>query len=290
MTHLSDPRQEWKTSAVPWPYFQTRGLACLAHRGGAASQPENTLEAFRAGLDAGSPWIETDLHMTRDGHIVCFHDDLLSRTTDGHGEIWQLTLAQLRRLDAGYHFTLDGHSYPLRGQGVTIPTLEELVGLDPDVRVNLDIKQGQPPIVDTLWRDIEALGIHDRVLIGSSDLVPLRAFRRLARGRVASSACTSEVFAFWLSARAKLSAWLPIDYDALQVPISYRGLQVITPAFVRAAHQRGLQVHVWTINEIEQMRWLIELGVDGIVTDYPKRLAQLVGELGLTPTLARTRP
>ncbi|WP_205633151.1 glycerophosphodiester phosphodiesterase [Enhygromyxa salina] len=277
---------------MPRPYFQSRGLACLAHRGGAASHPENTLDAFRAGLDAGCQWIETDLHMTRDGHIVCFHDDRLDRTTNGHGEIRRLTLAQLRRLDAGYHFTLDGRSYPFRDKGVTVPTLEEVVGLDPEVRVNLDIKQRRPAIVAELWRQIEALQIHDRVLVGSSDLTSLRAFRRLAGGRVASSACTSEVFAFWLAARAGLSARVPIEpieYDALQVPVSFHGLQVITSAFVRAAHQRGLQVHVWTIDETEQMRWLIRLGVDGIVTDHPQRLAALVSELGITPTTAQTQ-
>jgi glycerophosphoryl diester phosphodiesterase len=173
---------------------------------------------------------------------------------------------------------------------VTIPTLEEVVALDPDVRVNLDIKQRQPPLVDALWRQIDALGIHDRVLVGSEDLSCLRALRRLARGRVASSACMSEAFAFWLAVRTSASAWLPIEYDALQVPVSYHGLQVITPAFVRAAHQRGLQVHVWTIDEVEQMRALIELGVDGIVSNYPDRLAELVRELGLTPSMARTRP
>ncbi|PRQ07131.1 glycerophosphodiester phosphodiesterase [Enhygromyxa salina] len=275
---------------MPLPYFQSRGLACLAHRGGAASHPENTLEAFRAGLDAGCPWLETDLHMTCDGHIVCFHDALLQRTTNGHGELRQLTLAQLRRLDAGYHFTLDGHSYPFRGQGVTIPTLEEVVGLDAEVRVNLDIKQAKPPIVAALWQQIETLGIHDRVLVGSEDLVSLRAFRRLARGTVVTSACTAEVFAFWLAARAKLSARVPIDYDALQVPVSHGSLRVVTAEFVRAAHQRGLQVHVWTIDEPEQMRWLIRLGVDGIVTDHPRRLARLARELGVTPTTARTQP
>jgi glycerophosphoryl diester phosphodiesterase len=275
---------------VPRPYFQWRGVACLAHRGGAASHPENTLEAFRAGLDAGCPWIETDLHMTRDGQIVCFHDDLLQRTTNGIGPIWRLTLAELRRLDAGYRFTQDGRSFAFRGRGVTIPTLAEVVALDPNVRVNLDIKQRQPPIVDALWREIEALGIHDRVLVSSEHLTPLRAFRTLAGGRVASSACISEALAFWLAVRAGASAWLPIEYDALQVPVSYHGLQVITPTFVRAAHQRGLQVHVWTINEVEQMRALIEQGVDGIVSDYPDRLAQLVRELGLTPSMARTRP
>ena len=121
------------------------------------------------------------------------------------------------------------------------------------------------------------------MLVGSGDFSSLRAFRRLAGGCVASSGSIPEVFAFWLAARAKLSAWLPIPYDALQVPVSFHGLQVITPGFVRAAHQRGLQVHVWTINEPEQMRWLIDLGVDGLVSDYPQRLVQLLRELDLSP-------
>jgi glycerophosphoryl diester phosphodiesterase len=261
---------------VPRPYFQTHGIACFAHRGGAALWPENTLESFRGGLAAGCGWIETDIHMTRDGHIVTFHDHDLRRTTNGRGRICDFTLAELRRLDAGYNFSPDGRSFPFRGKGITIPTLAEVVELDPLARVNVEIKQTRPSMTAALWRFIDERGLHDRLLVAGEDVDVVRAFRNLARGTVATSAGKREVFGFWLAARLGVSDRLPIEYDALQVPIGFHGLEVVTPAFVEAAHHRGLHVHVWTIDSLAQMRWLIDVGVDGIMTDHPARLAELV--------------
>jgi glycerophosphoryl diester phosphodiesterase len=275
---------------VPRPYFQTHGIACFAHRGGAALRPENTLESFRGGLAAGCGWIETDVHMTRDGQIVTFHDHDLRRTTNGRGPIWELTLAELRRLDAGYNFSPDGRSFPFRNEGITVPTLAEVVELDPSARINVEIKQARPSMLEALWRFIEARGLHDRVLVASEDADVIRGFRNLARGTVATSAGKREALAFWLAVRAGLSDRIPIEYDALQVPIGFRGLAVVTPPFVEAAHRRGLQVHVWTIDAPEQMRWLIDVGVDGIMTDYPTRLVELVRERGLMPEMGTRAP
>lgn len=278
---------------MPRPYFQTHGIACFAHRGGAAQRPENTLESFRHGLAAGCMWIETDVHMTRDGQIVTFHDHDLRRTTNGRGPIAALTLAELRRLDAGYWFSPPGaprEAFPFRGRGITVPTLAEVVELDPNVRVNLEIKQARPSMVAALWRFIEERQLHDRVLVAGEDVAVVREFRNLARGTVATSASKHEVFQFWLAARLGLSDRVAIEYDALQVPIGFRGLEVVTPAFVAAAHRRGLQVHVWTIDAVAQMRWLIEVGVDGIMTDEPARLIEVVREHGLVPTRSDPPP
>lgn len=269
---------------MPKAYFQTEGLACFAHRGGAALRPENTLEAFQNGLAAGCGWIETDVHMTRDGEIVTFHDHDLRRTTNGRGRIRDLSLAELRQLDAGYNFSPDGRSFPYRNQGITVPTLAEVVELDPSARINVEIKQAQPSMVAALWRFIEQRGLHDRLLVASANAALVGEFRRLARGTVATSAGKTEILRFWLAARAGLSALapilVPIEYDALQVPIGFAGLEIVTPAFIDAAHRRGLQVHVWTIDEPAQMRRLLDLGVDGIMTDHPERLVELVRERG----------
>jgi glycerophosphoryl diester phosphodiesterase len=275
---------------VPRPYFQTHGIACFAHRGGAALWPENTLESFRGGLAAGCQWIETDVHMTRDGQIVTFHDRTLERTTNGRGPICELTLTELRRLDAGYNFSSDGRSFPFRNQGITVPTLAEVVELDPSARINVEIKQMRPSMTAALWRFIDERGLHDRILVACENADVVREFRNLARGTVASSAGKREAFAFWLAARAGLVDRLPIEYDALQVPVGFAGLEVVTPAFVAAAHHRGLQVHVWTIDSLAQMRWLIDIGVDGIMTDHPARLAELARERGLMPTASTGAP
>ncbi len=263
---------------MPKPYLASAGLLTFAHRGGAALAPENTLEAFRQGLELGCELIETDVHMTRDGHVVCLHDHELERTTNGRGKVWDYTLAELRRFDAGYWFRAADGSRPFRGRGVVIPTLEEALALAPDLRLNLEIKQRSPAMVAALWRFIDDRGLHDRVLVASEQDELVREFRNLARGTVATSAGKREILAFWLAVRAKLIDRLPIEYEALQVPIYYRGLEVVDAAFVRAAHRRGVQVHVWTIDEAETMRALVELGVDGLMTDRPDRLASLARE------------
>ena len=260
---------------MPRPYLDHRGLACFAHRGGAALWPENTMEAFRAGVEAGCPYIETDVHMTRDGHIVCFHDHDLRRTTDGRGPICALSLAELERLDAGYHFRGPEGNFPHRGEGLRVPTLDEVLELGPEIRVNVEIKQRKPPMAEALWRFIEARGVHDRVLVACAESDGVREFRNLARGTVATSAGKREVMAFLLAARAGLVTHLPVEYDALQVPVRAYGLTVVDATFVEAAHQRGLDVHVWTVDDEAQMARLIELKVDGLMSDYPARLVRV---------------
>jgi glycerophosphoryl diester phosphodiesterase len=278
---LAIPSRTIENTPVPKPYLASSGLLTFAHRGGAKCWPENTLAAFRGGIAAGCGWIETDVHLTRDGEVVCLHDHTLDRTTNGRGRVWEYTLDELRRFDAGHRFSADGRTYPHRGCGLTIPALDEVLALDPSVRVNLEIKQLEPSMIAALWRQIDERGWHDRVLVASERDDAVRGFRNLARGQVATSAGKLEILAFWLAVRAGRADWLSIEYEALQVPIRYAGLQVVDAAFVAAAHRRGVQVHVWTIDDVETMRRLIDLGVDGIMTDHPARLVALASELGL---------
>lgn len=229
--------------------------------------------------------------MTRDGHVVCLHDDTLERTTNGRGRVRDHDLTDLRRFDAGYRFTPDGHSHPFRGQGISIPTLDEVAALDPNAFINLEIKQAKPSIAERLWRQIDDLGLHERVLVASADAMLIREFRNLARGSVATSAGRGEILAFWLAARARVTPLLSIEYEALQVPVAAGGLEVVTPTFIAAAHSRGVKVHVWTIDDVAEMRRLIELGVDGLMTDHPRELVTVARELGVLPEVrARTQP
>jgi glycerophosphoryl diester phosphodiesterase len=249
----------------------------FAHRGGAALRPENTLLAFGHAHALGYRWMETDVHLTRDGEVAIFHDPTLERTTDSVGPIAERTLAQLRALDAGWRFTPDGgRTFPHRGQGVHIPTLEEVMALAPDVRVNIELKPRDPRIAQAVWERIEAHGWHDRVLVASGHAPTVRAFRRLARGRVATSAGYDEVLAFYLAVQAGAAAWLPLGYDALQVPETHRGLRVVTPELIAAAHARGIAVHVWTVDAPADFERLRALGVDGIMTDRPDLLPSTV--------------
>jgi glycerophosphoryl diester phosphodiesterase len=208
----------------------------------------------------------------------------LDRTTDARGPVLQYTLADLRRVDAAYNFTLDGgRTFPHRGAGVVVPTLESLLALDPRVRVNLEIKSPDPTTVRAVWAFIDHHRVHDRVLVASEHSHVVERFRALSRGRVATSAGTREVFSFWLAARLRLPHPRPA-YDAFQVPVTQGPLTVINPRFLEAAHRHRLHVHAWTIDDPAELRRLIDLGVDGIVTDRPDRLLPLLAAPSARPT------
>ena len=266
------------TRQTPRPFFAAARPLSFAHRGGSALWPENTLLAFQQGLSAGCDVIETDLRLTRDGELVLFHDERLERTTNGHGRVHEHSLAELKRLDAGFHFSPDGLRHPCRGRGLAIPTFQEVVDLAPDLRLNVELKRRQPGIVEALWRSIEHYGMHHRVLVAASDDALVQRFRQVSRGQVATSAGFREVTWFWLAARLRFSRLLSPPFDALQVPQRHGRLTVVDRHFVQAAHACGVVVHVWTVDQPEQMRRLLTLGVDGLMSDRPDRLVPVVRE------------
>lgn len=248
----------------------------IAHRGGAGLAPENTIEGFQRGLSAGAGVIELDVHTSADGHVVVIHDDTVDRTTDGTGPVREMTLAELRRLDAGYMFTPDGGAtYPYRERGVMVPTLAEAYRAFPDVPVNIEIKGQRPGIEAAVWRIVEAAGAEDRTLVVADDTPTIRRFRQASAARVATAASGAELISFWLLRLGLGGGSLP--YQALQGPETYAGLRVVTPDLVRAAHERGLRVDVWTVDREPDMRRLLGYGVDGIMTDRPDVLARVVG-------------
>jgi glycerophosphoryl diester phosphodiesterase len=262
----------------PRPFLQGARPLAFAHRGGSLLWPENTIVAFRGAVEMGYRYLETDLHATRDGALVLLHDDTLERTTDGSGPVWEHTLAELKRFDAGHHFSPDGgRTYPYRGQGVTVPTLEEVLEAFPEVRLNVEIKQEQPPAVQAVADFIERRGLQDRLLVAAFRDRVVREFRSASGGYVATSAARGEARRFWLASRLRLERLLPVPYDALQVPARYGTRTVVDRRFVEAAHRRGLHVHVWTVDEPEEMRWLLGLGVDGLMSDRPDLLLEAVG-------------
>ncbi|HZS16076.1 MAG TPA: glycerophosphodiester phosphodiesterase [Candidatus Dormibacteraeota bacterium] len=236
----------------------------FAHRGGAGEHPENTMPAFEAAVRLGYRYLETDAHLTRDGVVMAFHDSVLDRVTDRSGPIETLSAAEVERADAGYTFSADGgRSFPHRGRGVRIPRLDALLDAWPEVRVNIDPKSDAvvAPLVEVLRRH----GAFDRVCIGSfSDA-------RLARVRALSgdSVCTS------MGPRATALAWAACrtgriprqGADCLQIPVRARAVTLVTPALLRAAKRSGLPVHVWTIDDRAEMERLLDLGVDGLMSD-----------------------
>jgi glycerophosphoryl diester phosphodiesterase len=259
-------------ASMPRPYFGT-----FAHRGGALRWPENTLVAFRGARDLGYAHIETDLHLTADGHFVCFHDPTLERTTNGRGRLADFTLAELKRLDAGHQFT-DKGTFPYRGADVRIPTLEEALELDPSLRYNLEVKPPDPGLARRVWELIDHHGSHDRVLVASEHDSVTEEFRRLSRGRVATSPGRKNAMRFWAHVLTGTWRTAVFPYDALQIPPRFKGIDVITPRFLEAARHHGIQVHVWTINDPGEMARLARAHVDAIMTDLPDVLLEVLAE------------
>jgi glycerophosphoryl diester phosphodiesterase len=232
--------------------------------------------AFERAAALGVDALELDIHGTADGTLVVMHDDRVERLTDGSGEIRLKTLAELKKLDAGYWWTQDGgQTYPYRGQGITIPTLEEVLVAFPGLRLNIDIKQEHPSIVEPFARLLEAYGRLEDVMVGSFHETQLSQFRQRCP-TVATAAGALEVRLFYLLTRLHLDAAFPPRADAFQIPERYGDLQLITPHLIRAAHAHNMAVHVWTVDEAEDMRRLLAWGVDGIMTDYPERLLDFV--------------
>ena len=264
--------------APPHPYFTAAGFQVIAHRGGSGLGPENTLAAFRRSLMAGADVLEMDLRTTADGHLVVLHDATVDRTTDGRGAVNEMTLAELKKLDAGYHWTADqGRRFPFRGRGIAVPTLSEVLATFAETPLITEIKEKRPEMSQSVCEALRQHGRTTSVLVASVHAGVLERFRQVCPG-VATSAGPSEALWFYLLSRAGLASLYSPAMQALQVPVTFKGLAVVSRRFVAAAHARNLTVAVWTVNAEGTMRRLIADGVDGIMTDYPDRLAGIIEE------------
>lgn len=250
----------------------------VAHRGASEAAPENTLQAFRLAREAGAEGLEMDVHLSRDGHVVVIHDSTLDRTTDGTGLVRDKTLAELRSLDAGYRSNGGAHTaeHPYRGEGVRIPTLREVLAEFPGMTVNLDIKEDQPGLEAAVLEEIDRAGARERVLVASQEGRVISRFRRLSEGEVDTAASRWEVARLYALSLLRLEALADPPYEALQIPVEHRGVELAAPRFVQAAHSRGVRVDVWTIDEPKEMRRLLELGADSVMTNRPAELRRVL--------------
>ena len=251
----------------------------FAHRGASLIAPENTLEAFRLAARSGAGGLELDIHMTSDGQIVVIHDDSVDRTTEGTGLVRRMTLHETQNLDAGYRFTPDGGTtYPYRGRGVRVPELGQVLREFPGHKVNIDIKEEQPGVEVALLETIKGAGAGDRVLVVSEIPAVVARVRELSGNGISTGASRQEIRDFYRLSRLRLEFLVRPPYDALQVPVEYGGREVVTPRFLKAAHDRGVRVDVWTIDEPDEMCRLLDLGVDVIMTNRPELLEGVLGE------------
>jgi len=275
----------------PW---LRRRIIGYAHQGGAWERPSSTLLAMRHALAAGATALELDVHATVDEELVVCHDDTVDRTTSATGSVATMTLAEIQSLDPAYWFVPGADvtggrpaaEYPFRGRApddpaLRIPRLAEVFEAFPGVVVNLDIKRTAPavqPYERTLAQLLEQFERVDDVIVASFFDSATEAFRRYAP-HVATAAGTTAVAEFWRAVHT--GEPVPhLEHCALQVPVESAGLTVVDEDFVSAAHGAGIAVHVWTINEPALMASLVELGVDGIISDAPTDLVSVLERTG----------
>ncbi len=290
---------------APLSLFQPKLVPeVIAHSGGAGVFPSNTLPAYRHASKLGVDILEMDLHSSSDGYLVLIHDRTVDRTTNGQGEVRQKSLKELQTLDAGYYFSANPDLsnprdfkkrvrkgklktvYPLRGKSIRIPTLKEVFETFPDMRLIIEIKQKSPSVADRFCGMIRDYGKQHQVLVASFSDEVMEEFRS-ACPEVATSLASWEATRFILMSRLWLSRTISPQAVALQVPEFaeipklpriWSKIKVVNRKMVLEAHRKNLAVHVWTVNDKEQMKRLIAVGVDGIMTDYPGLLLELLKE------------
>jgi glycerophosphoryl diester phosphodiesterase len=248
-----------------FPYLDGPTPLAMAHRGGAIEHLENSMPAFEASVDLGYRYLETDLRVTADGVLVAFHDATLERVTDRSGRIEDLSWAEVAQARIG------GREPLVR--------LEDLLGTWPDVRFNLDIKA--PGVLPPLVRLVRRMQIVDRLCLASFSDARLAAARRLFGPSMCTALGPRGVAALRLSSYSPRAAGLVrMSAGCAQVPLQLGGRALVDERFVAAAHARGLQVHVWTVDTPEEIAGLLDLGVDGVMTDRPALLREVLEERG----------
>jgi glycerophosphoryl diester phosphodiesterase len=261
------------------PYYTAErpAVMVIAHQGGNHLWPDNTLFAFQNAADLGADVLEMDLHITSDDVLVIIHDETVDRTTDGSGEVEQMTLAEIKALDAAYRWTRDdGATYPHRGQGINVPTLEEVFRAFPGQRMTIEIKKTEHSMAAPFCAMIRKYNMQERVLVASFHDERMAEFRAECP-EVATSSARQETTIFVLLSKVWLGGLFSPEFHSLQVPKESSGITVMTPGFVQAAHARNLKVEPWTINDPQQMKLYLEWGVDGMITDRPDLLLEILG-------------
>ncbi len=248
------------------PFFEKKARI-FAHRGYSKEYPENTALAFEKAIELGADVIETDAHLSKDGHVVIVHDEELSHITNGQGKVAELTLHEIKSFDAAYHFSKDGKSYPYRGKGITLLTLGELLETFPNQRFNVDLKDNNSVLAEKFCEIVIKLKAEHRVLGASQHGKNLSYIRKKIPIMATSFGLWGVLGFYFLFRSGLLGLFRQFPGDALQIPEYIGPSHLANGTLIRMAHERGIQVDVWTINDERDMRRLLDVEVDGIVTD-----------------------
>jgi glycerophosphoryl diester phosphodiesterase len=256
----------------------------IAHQGGDGLWPGNTMYAFENAVDLGVDVLEMDAHITKDGHIVLMHDEEVNRTTDGIGLVEDMTLDALKQLDGAYKWSNDeGKTFPYRRKGIQVPTLEEVFLKFSQMRYVIEIKLTKIPIAKPLCDLLRKHEMQDKVMIASFHDQAMQNFRETCP-EVATSASRTEVRNFVILGKAFLSGFVAPQYQSIQPPYDPKesmNIPIMTKRFIQEAHAKNIKVEPWTVDDPKLMKQYIEWGVDGIMTDRPDLMIEVLEEVGI---------
>jgi glycerophosphoryl diester phosphodiesterase len=254
-------------------------VLAFAHRGASNEFPENTMPAFERAVQLGADFIETDIHLTRDKKFAVIHDDSIERITNGRGKVSGYTMEELKNFDAGYHFTKDdGNTYPFRGKGIALSSLDEILETFPGCKFNLDIKEKNPEQIKYFVNIIDKYKAQDRIITASKYLSNLNTVRKIRPGIATSFSVPETLGILFLYKSSLIFLKNKFRGISLQIPEKYGNFNIVTKSFVKQMHEKGLQVHVWTVDKEDDMKRLISYGVDGIMSNDPALLLKVLGK------------
>ncbi|TDL77984.1 glycerophosphodiester phosphodiesterase [Peribacillus frigoritolerans] len=256
----------------------------IAHQGGDGMAPGNTLAAFSLSEKLEVDMLEMDVHLSKDGEVVVIHDDTVDRTTNGTGSVKDMSLEQLKQLDAGYHFVGPDGTHPYRNKGVTIPTMDEIFTTFPGYPMTIELKTADLLLADKMADLIKKHNMTDKVIIASFYDEALNYFIEASDGKVPVSSPSEATRNFVIAHKLFVERLIPMNkYTAVQIPMRASGLDLTSERIVKSLHNRNIAVQYWTINDEDSVRKLVEIGADGIMTDHPnfvkKVLDQEYGEV-----------
>ncbi|MFT4413844.1 glycerophosphodiester phosphodiesterase [Fredinandcohnia humi] len=268
-----------------WSAFDSERPLVIAHQGGEQLAPSNTMEAFTLAKELGVDVLEFDIHITKDGHLVTIHDPTVDRTTNGKGAVVDYTLEELQKLDAGYSFQNVDGEYNYRGKGAHIPSVKEVFEAFHDMPMIIEIKDDNPPermeeVAKNLWELIVEYQMEEQVIVASFDQKIIDVFQTYSDGKTPVAAGEQEVVKFVLFHKLFLRNLYQPEVSFLHIPTSESIFDLADQTVIKGAHRRGVDIHYWTINDKETMKLLIESGADGIMTDRPDLMLEVLNELG----------
>ncbi|MGG4490896.1 glycerophosphodiester phosphodiesterase [Metabacillus idriensis] len=251
----------------------------IAHQGGDGMAPGNTMAAFSLSEKLEVDMLEMDVHLSKDGEVVVIHDDTVDRTTNGTGTVKDMTLQQLKQLDAGYHFVGPDGTRPYRNKGVTIPTMDEIFTAFPGYPMTIELKTEDSLLADKMAGLIQKHNMTDKVIIASFYDEVLNYFIEASEGKIPVSSPSEATRNFVLAHKLFVDSLIPMNkYTAVQIPMRASGLDLTAERIIKSLHKRNIAVQYWTINDEDSVRKLVEIGADGIMTDHPNIVKKVLDQ------------